>query len=420
MLDTVTIRVSTLVATDSVITSDREIGYSGAYNDPQTGRVQTKMFLEFRRTDDNESNPYAKYDSVTLILRPNGNYYGDTVKYSSLKIFPIKERIDKGDKGNLYSTNTVPVGAMLADTALRIKVKEKNNEIEIKLPHSFGKRMFEGILKDEDEYKTEDFLKTFPGLAVSPGEDSECVHGFLLNDTSCMIRIYYHISTTYIEDKRMTFKINVPNSFYYMQSDKANISDDIKDFNTKSDPLPSSKTKNRGIIMSGATSIYTRLDFPHLNELSWLGYYVKIQRATLYVRPVMRSFDTVPLPPNLNLYYFDPTSNSPLGNPMTMSSGYTAQSGNLPKNYQDIKNPDFPQYSFDVTGFISQQLGKTGYDKWALCLVIPPEPNERASQLSENTVQRLVFGDQNYWYKTESQSENNRVKLEIIYATYND
>jgi hypothetical protein len=277
---------------------------------------------------------------------------------------------------------------------------------------------------DNDNNKSEDFLKKFSGLAVLPdAAESKCVHGFLLNDTACLLRIYYHVSTTFTEEKKMTFKANANNSFYYMNSDKSKINGG--DFNTKSDPLSSSETKDRGIIMSGAASIYTRLEFPHLNELLWLGHLLKIQKATLYVRPVMNSFDTIPLPPNLNIYYFDPTSNLPLGGSAiktSSGSGAVTQTGNLPKDYRNILNPEFPQYSFDVTDFISNQLGKAGYDKWALCLVIPPELNENGyqRQFSESSVQRLVFGNQKYWDKTESQSKNNRVKLEIFYAVYND
>ena len=414
MIDTLTIRVSNLVVCDSVVTSGKMIGFTGAYEDPQIGVVQAKTYIEFGRTSDNETDRYAKFDSVTLVLRPNGNYYGDTTKYAAFEIFSLVKPIQTRDDGYLYSTSTVPVGKQYADTAFKAKVKDiKNNEIEIKLSDSFGEKLFQGILKDDDDYKAANFLKTFPGLSVTAGSGSACVHGLNLADSACMIRIYYHISTSYKEKKTMTFKANPNNSFYNLNYDKLK----LPFFNAKSDPVPSAQTDNKGIIMSGSTPMYSRLEFPHLNEMLWLGQIVKIQKAILYVRPIRHSFDTVPLPPKLNLYYFDPTSNTPLSDAIKPPSmGYQntgPQLGNLPADYQHIQRPDFPQYTFDVTEFIASQLGKTGYNKWALSLIIPGDSRE-------TTLQRLVFGDQKYWYKSERLSMENQIKLEVIYVVYND
>ena len=417
MIDTVTIKVSNLIASDSVITSSKGNGFSGIYNDPQTGVIQTQTYIEFNRTIDSESNRYASFDSVTLVMRPNGTYFGDTLKRAMFNVSRILKPIESQDNGYWYSTSTVPVDntPLVTDKSVRVKVKDiPNNEFEIKLPHEFGEWLLQGILRDDDDFKSDQFLKTFSGLSIGAGDKSDCVHGFNLQDTACMIRIYYHLSTTSKEDKIMTFKANPNRSFYHLTNDKSNME---VSYHAKSDPVPSSQTDNKGYVMSG-TPMYTRLEFPYLNELLWLGQIVKIKKATLYVRPIQRSFDTIPLPPRLNIYYFDPTSNTPLSaaiRPPAMSSNMNTgpQHGNLPANYQTILSPDFPQYSFDVTDFIASQLGKSGYDKWALSLLIPDESRE-------TTLQRLVFGNQNYKYKDESQSKNNQIKIEITYVVYNE
>ena len=416
MLDTITIKVSNLVESDSVITSGKGNGFSGVYCDPQIGRIEARTYIEFSRTSGNESNRYATFDSVTLVLRPNGNYFGDTVKHASFKVSKLLKPIEKRDDGYLYSTSQMPLGDDLdfyKDKTIKVKVKDTlNNVYEIKLDNEFGKWLFQGILRDEDDFKSDKFLKTFPGLSIGAGERSDCIHGFGFQDT-CMIRIYYHVSTTYKQNKTMTFKANSYNSFYSMSNDKSNIK---VPFDSKSDPVSSLKTDDMGYIMSG-TPMYARLEFPYLNELQWLGKIVKIRKATLYVRPIQRTYDTIPLPPHLNIYYFDPTSNTPLSEaikpPSMGGSNATAQDGNLPANYHALLSPDYPQYTFDVTDFVASQLGKRGYNKWALSLIIPRDSRE-------NTLQRMVFGNQNYWYKNESQSKNNRIKLEITYVVYNE
>jgi len=415
ILDTVTIRVSNLVASDSVVTSGRGNGFSGFYHDPLIGEIQAQTFIEFSRTSDSESNRYARFDSVTLVLRSNGNYFGDTIKYASFKVYRLLKPIEKLDNGNLYSTSKAPPYIELPpDKTLKVKVMDLlNNEFEIRLPNEFGEELFNGILRDEDDFKSDKFLKTFSGLSVGAGDRSDCVHGLSLQDTACLIRIYYHVSTTNREDKTMTFKANTYNSFYHLSNDKSNMK---VHYDSKSDPVRSSLTDDKGFIMSG-TPMYARLEFPHLNELLSLGQIVAIKKATLYVRPVQRSFDVIPLPPRINIYYVDPTSDTPLGTLTSPGGSNTAQDGNLPANYHKLLSPDYPQYTFDVTDFIANQLGKTGYDKWALSLLIPRSSDESSSSVvSEKTLQRLVFGNQNYG--DENQNRYNRIKLEVTYVVY--
>jgi len=271
-----------------------------------------------------------------------------------------------------------------------------------------------GIVRDEEDYRAINFRNTFSGLAIEAGADSDCVFGFFVNDTACMVRIYYHVSSTSRQERTMTFSANQFNSFYSMTHDMAKLTDIPAPFDTKSAPAPTSLTDNMGIVTAGNSPIFARLEFPYLNELLLLGQIVKIQSAILYIRPVHRSFDTIPLPPRLNLFQFDPTSNSPIGSALTTGgSNPGAQFGNLPENYHRIESPNFPQYRFDVTGFISNQLGRTGHEKWALSLLVPNDTRE-------NTIQRLVFGDQNFWFRSENQSRENRIKIEIKYTIYND
>ncbi len=154
--------------------------------------------------------------------------------------------------------------------------------------------------------------------------------------------------------------------------------------------------------MSG-TPMYTRLEFPYLNNFLMLGEIVKIQQAVLTICPTAHSYDTIPLPPKLNLFYHDPTSNNQ-GNAVTggTSSSASVLTGNLDSNY--------PNYVFDITSFISEQMGKIGYSKWALSVSIPRDEQN-------TTLYRLVFGDQNYWYKN-NESRDYQVQLRVTYVTY--
>jgi hypothetical protein len=411
MTDTLTVRLYN-IAIDSVLTSNNRnntgIAFAGYYDDPEIGTLSAQSYIEFSKTTNNENNKYADFDSVMLVILPNGNYYGDTTKYASFKISKIEKEIEMGDDGYMYSTSAVPVGDMLTEAVFRMEPGRKSEEVEIRLPDDFGEMLFRGMVGNEPPYMDNDhYLKTFPGLSVSTGSESACVYGFGVNDTSCLLRIYYHISATAKEEKTMEFKANTYKMFHRLMAEKL---PDLG-FTSKDDPVPSRQTRNMGILMSG-TPLYTRIEIPHLNNFLSLAEIVMIREATLIIRPVHNSYDVVPLPPVLNLFYHDPTSNDQ-GSALTersVSGGTPTLTGNLPKDYQQRLAP---YYSFNITDFISSQLGKQGYSKWDLSVAIP-KSDEATS------IQRLLFGNQQFEYNGNFPDSDNQVQLRVVYVTYND
>ena len=414
MTDTFTVKLS-ILAIDSVRTSfnahQKGVGFAGYYNDPEIGKLYAQSYIEFSRTYDAESNKYAFMDSAMLVFYPSGNYYGDTLKNASFKISLLEREIEMGDDGLRYSTSSVPVGDMLTDATFRMRPNRKNKDdaIEIRLPNSFGEMLFKGIRDSEDYLDSENFLQTFPGLSISAGSNSSCVYGFGVNDTSCLIRIYYSVSSTIKEQKTMEFKPNQSKLFYSFLSEKL---PDLADIVSRDDPKPSSETRNMGVIMSG-TPIYTRIEIPYLNNLLYLGEIVIIREATLFIRPVFNTYETVPLPPRLNLFYYDPVNYFDKGSALServSSGGSQTLTGNLPANWRYQLTP---YYSFNITDYIASQLGKWGYNKRDLNVAIPQD--EEAT-----TIQRLVFGNQHYKYPGNIPDIANQVQLRIVYLTYND
>jgi hypothetical protein len=411
MVDTPTVKVYN-IAMDSVITSNKGVAFAGRYNDPQIGRFTARTFVEFQKTQDTEADQGAMYDSVTLVLKPTGNYYGDTLKPVSFNIYELTAPIEMGEDGYMYSTSTMPEGAtgeLLADSVFNINVGAKE-PIEIKLPDRLGMMLFDGILNQEPYMDdNENFVEAFPGISITAGHEGNCVYGFGVNDTSsCMIRIYYHVSSTFRTDKQMTFRPNTSKQFNSLQNEK------LPGLPSASEdgPIPSVKTYQKGFLMSG-TPLSVRIEFPYLNNFLNLSEVFKIKQAILIVRPVYDTYDTVPLPAELNLYGHHPISNDlaaisqglSANQPLTSGSGNTEQilTGNLSMHY--------PNYEFDITNFVTSQLGKAGYDKRDLRLVLP-------ESLENTSLQRLVFGDQQFWYKSEGQSRDNQIQLKVTYVTY--
>lgn len=403
MVDTPTVKIYN-IAMDSVITSNKGVAFAGRYNDLQIGNFTARTFVEFQKTQDTETDQGAMFDSVTLVLKPTGNYYGDTLKPVSFNVNELTMPIEMREDGYMYSTSTMPEGStgeLLADSVFNINVGAKE-PIEIKLPDRLGMMLFDGILNQEPYMDdNENFVEAFPGISITAGNEGNCVYGFGVNDTSCMIRIYYHVSSTFRTDKQMTFKPNASKQFNSLQNVKLSGLPSA----SENDPTPSVETYRKGFVMSG-TPLSVRIEFPYLNNFLNLSEALKIKQAILIVRPVYDTYDTVPLPAELNLYEHVPISNGLATNqPLTSKSGNTEQTltGNLSMHY--------PNYEFDITDFITGQLGKAGYDKRDLRLVLP-------ESLGNTSLQRLVFGDQQFWYKSEGQSRDNQIQLKVTYVTY--
>ncbi|MDR0714817.1 MAG: DUF4270 domain-containing protein [Bacteroidales bacterium] len=411
-VDTFGVEMSVL-AKDSIVTSNKGVIFVGEYDDPETGKSRAEGFVEFTRTSDYENNEYPRFDSVTLVLNPTGNYYGDTLAYPDIRIWRLNNPIEMDDDGMRYSTSTASRGNELS-IQRRFKMKgPSQKEVEIRLPDVFGEELFDGIIKNRENMNTDNYLKTFPGLAITPASGNSCIYAYSITDSTCQIRIHYRISESGdLTDKVMTFKANPAKQFNHLET---TLLPDLP-VGSKTDPVPTSKTHNKGFILSGGSPLYTRLDFPRLDYLQTLGEIVVIENARLIVRPVHHSYETVPLPPELNLYEHNPV-NDERGSALTQltagSTQPTTMTGNLNNAGKNKNNHEECYYDFTITDFIASQIGVSEYGKVALSIDIP------TSEVS-NAFRRLVFGDRNFFYKTEVQSKENQIMLEITYSIYNE
>jgi hypothetical protein len=412
-VDTFSVKLSVL-AKDSIVTSGKGVLFVGEYDDPAVGKSQAQGYVEFIRTSDNENNEYPRFDSVTLVLRTTGNYYGDTLVYPNVEIWRLDKPIEMGDDNMRYSTSTASLRDNLP-IQRRFKMKgPAQQEVEIRLANAFGEELFWGILKNREEMNADNYLKTFPGIAVVPAAGNSCIYAYSVTDSTCQIRLHYRISESGdLTNKVMTFKANPAKQFNHL---KTTLLPDLP-VGSKSDPVSTSNTRNMGFILSGGSALYTRLDFPGLEHLQMLGEIVVVENAKLIVRPIHHSYDTVPLPSELNLYQHNPVNDERGAELQHLAAGstqLTTMTGNLNGEGKNQNMHELCYYDFTVTDFVASQVAATSeYGKIALSIDIP-------TSKGSSTFQRLVFGDQDFFYKTEAQSRENQIMLEITYSIYNE
>ncbi|MDR3094686.1 MAG: DUF4270 domain-containing protein [Bacteroidales bacterium] len=405
--DTFTVRLSVL-SKDSIVTSTLPnypgVAFVGEYDDPLVGKSTAATYIEFTRTTDDEPNDYPKFDSVVLIMRLTGNYYGDTLVYPDVKISRLARQIEMDNDGVQYASSTMPLGNEVPVVhRFRFKGPHAQKEIAVRLPNEFGEQLFTGIRKEMPEMSVDNYLKTFPGLAIEPRPGNNCIYTYSVEDTTCRIQIHYTISTgTDIVEKVMTFNANKYKQFNHLTTQ---LLPDLPR-GSKAAPVGTGKTRHRGFVMTGAAPLYTRIDFPGIERLPPLGELVVIEQANLIIRPVVHTYDTVPLPPTLNLYQHNSTNNL-RGSVLSATGTSTAMNGNL--------NQNGGYYNFDITDYITSQVSAVGYDRFSICLDFP-----ESTSSDSYPFQRMVFGDQNFFHQSPPISAESQISLQITYSIYNE
>lgn len=401
--DTCTVLLSTALS-DSLATSADTVCQIGHYADDQRGDIKTSFFTEYTMpTNAINNDKRYRFDSITVRLFASGDYVGDTLAGpQQIAIHRLTENVEMDDKGYLYNRSSVKYDPSVFTTiSFTPHPGQRSKEIEVRLPDDFGKEWYNLMIDDNLHFRQQTYFRDyFKGLAFIP-QSKGMLNGFQVNDSSFVISMYYHDITNTPEGKKMVFTPTRANSFNKVNFDRtgtplAAVSPGINNAE------PSANTGNIAHIQ-GLTGLYMMIDFPYLNNLMVEGQMVSIESAYLQLYPVKYSYgDLHPLPTSLQLYSAD--SSGATGDVIYNAAGTSVQTGSLVVDNSTHLNT---YYTFDITSFMQGILGTIGTNKKKLKLMLP-------TAAFFSTCQGVLFGDQKYY------NENNKVKLTILYKTYNE
>ncbi|MEP6749553.1 MAG: DUF4270 family protein [Bacteroidota bacterium] len=400
LVDSISPTVSTILK-DSVITSQSGTLLLGSYSDPYFGKTASNSYVQLSPPVLTDLLNNAQFDSLVLLMKCNGAYYGDTTLPITLSVTQLSQEIKffEGQTGfSNYATfplNPTPLGTK--SFVLRPLTGDSAN---IKLDNSKGMELYNMIkLKDNILKDNAVFTDYFKGLNISATGNNNI---FGMKD-SVVMRLYYHQTDVGPQNKYFDF------TFYNKALQFNNITADrtgtpltaLSTQNTVTSELFSTSSNNIGYLQP-STGLYLKIGFPTIRKLLERSDFIKIIRADLIVKPLVNSYGGIyPLPPVLNANQTD-GSNEP-GSPISSSSGGSAstETGNL---LLDGVYGINTSYTYDVTGYLQQEIANSSVNKDGL-LLLPP------GGLRFSSMNRLVIGD--------AQNGKNKLQLNVYYISVN-
>ncbi|TPG35470.1 DUF4270 family protein [Flavobacterium pectinovorum] len=402
LVDTMTVEMST-INLDSLITSGQSRILIGNYDDPLFGKIKSDSYFQLSTTtyalnnsgSDTEAVKFV-FDSISMILKYDNYYYGDTTKVQTFDIHRLIQKVKPNtEDNNFYNNSALSYSPeSLGTISYKPRPIEKDS-INIKMSSTFGEELFQKLKKREvTDFDTfTEYLKGF--VLVPSSSNSSSVIGF--SATTSKVRLYYSKYQANVEEVPYVIDFTIldkSKQFNAISSDKSGTL--LQNLPVPASKLASSLTEHQGFIQSG-TGVSCRIDFPSIKEFKRISASGAIVDAELLLKPVNNSYsDKYPLADSLSVYVADNLNR--VSGPLLNSQSKTVY-GILNK-----KTDEFNEnigYTIPIGGFLQKEMLKQSDSKSSLILTLP---------VLSKAVNRVVLGDQKHL--------NNKIQLKIYYISY--
>lgn len=402
LIDTVTVEMST-INFDSLVTSNQSRILIGNYEDPIYGKVKSNSYFQLAPSSytlissgsDTETTNYV-FDSISMILKYDNYYYGDTTKVQTFDIHRLIQKVKPNtDDNNFYNNSALSYSdESLGTISYKPRPIEKDS-INIKMSDAFGAALFQKLKKREvtDSDSFNEYLK---GLVLVPSSsNSASVIGFHV--ATSKVRLYYSKYQADTEETPYFIDLNISDAtkqFNAVSLDKTGTI--IQNLPISTSKLSSSLTNHQGFIQSG-TGVACRIDFPNIKQLKYLSDKGAIVDAQLILRPVNNSYSQqYPLADSLKIYVGD--------NLNRISASLVNSAGTSVYGILNKKTDEFNEnigYLIPIGNFLQKEMLKQSDSRSSLILTLPG---------ISKTVNRIVLGDQ--------KRLDNKILLKIYYISY--
>jgi hypothetical protein len=402
LIDTVTVEMST-INFDSLVTSSQNRILIGNYDDPIFGKVKSDSYFQLASPSytlnssgsDTEGTNYV-FDSISMILKYDNYYYGDTTKVQTFDIHRLIQKVKPNTEDNSFYNNSALSYSdeSLGTISYKPRPIEKDS-INIKMSDAFGADLFQKLKKREIT-NFDSFSEYLKGLVLVPStSNSSSVTGFHVSTSK--VRLYYSKYQADTEETPfiMDFTIfDVTKQFNSISLDKTGTV--LQNLPVSTSKLSSMLASQQGFIQSG-TGVACRIDFPNIKQLKYISDKGAIVDAELILKPVNNTYsEKYPLADSLKVYVADNLNR--ISASLVNSAGATVY-GKLNKKTDEFN--ENVGYTIPVGGFLQKEMLKQTDSKSSLILTLPG---------ISKMVNRVVLGDQKHL--------NNKIQLKIYYISY--
>ena len=379
---------------DSFETTGDSVFTIGHHIDPDFGTIHASSYTELVIPTNELHDKNVVFDSLVLMLNPNGHYYGDTMAPFKMSVHRLLENIEneEGDNSsfsNLRRFSFDPVA--LGQTTVTIR-PNAGKPLMVKLSAALGQDILTRFRNNDDTIQTQAmFNRYLKGLYLDADSASSNALYYFRSDSTGLVRLHYTLRGAIPESKYLDFPFNSAkqlNSIRYRHTG-TNLAAFVPD---KSAVKTSDLTGNKSYLNSNMGT-YIKLNFPTLLSLKETHPYIKVLKAELVIKPSTESYQyPYRLPGSLYMYITDDENQAT--SVLMDATGQQAQSGNLAIDHLYGQST---QYSFDITSFINTVISEGQFSKSALMI-------EPGSGFTDASNDRLILDDQTL---------NNNVQLKL-------
>ena len=395
LVDSISPVVSTIYK-DSVPTSQSGALQVGSYTDAFFGKTTANSYLQLTIPTLTDLRDNAQYDSLVLLMKCNGAYYGDTTLPVSISVNQLTQEIKfTENQTSFYNINSWPANSSSLGTRTLQLRPLTGDSANIRLSDAKGLELY-NMIKTKDPILKDNILFTdyLKGLKISSTSNNN-IFGF---KDSVIMRLYYHQTDITRDSKYFDFAFfNKPLQFNQITADRSGTP--LAALNTQNNEIFSTSTGNVGYLQP-ATGLYLKISFPTIRKLLERSDFVKIIRADLVVKPVINSYNGYfPLPPVLNGAETDGANEPGVSLTSVANGAASLETGNLA--IDDVYGTN-TNYTYDVTGYLQQEINNAAINKDGI-LFLPP------STTRFSTLDRLVIGD--------FQNVKSKIQLNVYYIS---
>jgi len=389
LIDTFSVSLSTVIL-DELETFGKEKILIGNYDDNYLGRIVCRSYFKIGVPTRINFDQNDTYDSLNLIIKYNGSFWGDTTNNQIINVYQLSENIDFNEEGILtnrstFNYNPNPIGTITYTP----EPTSDEDSLLIKINDNIGLDLFTKLKDGSDEVDDNDrFVDYFHGLVLIADDTYEgVVVGFDATANDAKLVLHTTRSAEHeIEEIEHEFGMyDSTKQFNQIIYDLS--STQLSSLTEQRYELPSANSNGLAFLQNGI-GLLIRVDFPSLSNILMFeqGTIVKAELELL-----LEKTDDYP-DVSSNIYLYKTNMINALQN-LVASSSKTTTGG----SYEEVTI-----YSFDITDYLNGELNDFHFDTETDGLLLSFLSSRLGSSL-----ERLII-------------DNNspKTKLKLYYLTY--